>query len=180
MSVSILQKMIIRMAIIAPLALHALCSDAIASCGWTSQTECYTGTDVHGATMENMSPPFDISYPSYKYIYLLPGWWCDPRGRTSPLPDECFHPPVCYTFVVTVTWQPDPTNACCNSSDSTCGKDECYNSTDSCCGHEDEPCCVDPINCGGGADQDPPSPPCTPDKGSKGEGLPVASSVAGE
>ena len=121
MTADILQKMIIRMAIIASLALYALCSDAVAGCDWTTTEECYTGTDVHGATAENPSPSFDISFPSYKYIWVRPGWWCNPNGRTSPLPDECFHPPVCYQFVVTKTWQPDA-KGCCNSPDPCCGK----------------------------------------------------------
>lgn len=122
MTVGILHKIIIRMAIIASLALYALGSDAVADCDWTTTIECYTGENVHGATIENMSPPFDISFPSYKYIYLLPAWWCNPNGRTSPLPDECFHPPVCYTFLVTRTWQPDA-KGCCNSPDKCCGKE---------------------------------------------------------
>ena len=142
MPVNFLQKMIIRMAIIASLALYALCLDAIAGCGWTSQTECYTGTDVHGATIENMSPPFDISYPSYKYIYILPGWWCDPRWRVGPLPLECYSPPVCYTFVVTVTWQPDATDGCCNTNDPCCGNPNC-------CTNEQPQACVTVDGCPG-------------------------------
>ena len=142
MSVRFFLRVIARTAIIVLLVFSVFCSVAMAGCNWNMKILCYTGQDSHGATIDNPSPPYDLTDRSYKILWIMPGWFCSPATGYWPPPNCC----LAYEYVY--EWQPDPNNACCDSPDSCCGSnDPCCGSIDPCCGSDDYACCSNPSSC---------------------------------
>ncbi len=99
---------------------------AMATCGWTGDHTCYTGSDTHGATPGNSGPRYDESDVSYKYLYIYSG-------------DQCQGGNMCCAEEWTIEWKSDANSPCC-------GKENDY-----CCGRGPE-CCEDNAirNCNAG------------------------------
>lgn len=149
------RTLILKTMIITSLNIFLFSTHAEAGCGWTSRWKCSTDNNVHGATIDNMGPPYDVTDASYKRDFLQPAWFCwgKPVCCDGSSSNCCW-----YHFVIEYEWQPDPNNPCCGSSDPCCGSsDPCCGSSDPCCGKENDPCCIDPVCCG-------EDPDCCPEK----------------